>query len=70
MSENLRECCHKEILLSRFIVRDANNNFEFAMCKKCWGRIEHLKGYILVECSFRKLQTHAEKIKELKDVPF
>jgi hypothetical protein len=70
MSQFLRECSHKEILLSRFIVRDEVSKLEFALCKKCWQRLKRLSGFTLIECSFRKLETQAEKICQLKDVPF
>jgi hypothetical protein len=66
----LRECIHKEILLSRFIVRDEVSQLEFAMCGKCWKKIKHLRGFTLVEQSHRKLETRAEKFKALRNVPF
>jgi hypothetical protein len=39
----MRECEHKEILLNRFIVTN-EDGLEFAICKKCYNKLRHLKG--------------------------
>lgn len=75
MSESWRECVHKEILLSRFIIRiddmSADHQpLEFAMCKNCWNRIKHLRGFTLIEQSHRPLKTRNEINKELSKIPF
>lgn len=66
----LRECVHKEIVISRFIVRDKISGLEFAFCGRCWKRKQRLKGFELVEFSHRKLETKAEQARQLKKVPF
>jgi len=43
------ECIHKEILLSRYIVRDIVTNKIFEMCPKCYREIMHLAGFQLIE---------------------
>ncbi len=68
--DRMYECTHKEILLARFIFRDDNNNIEFAVCKKCRNKFKRLKGFTWLEESHRKLETRAEKLKALKDIPF
>jgi len=39
----LRECTHKEILFSAWIVTD-EAGLEFKICKKCYDRLRHLAG--------------------------
>lgn len=67
---DLRECSHKEILLARFIVGDDSSKLEFAMCNKCWNRLKRLKGFTLIEQSYRKLESKAEQARRLQKVPF
>ncbi len=68
------ECVHKEILLGRYIFKDVESGVIFHVCKNCWNRMRHFKGYVLIESGSVRPLTRAEKTATVarlnKDVPF